>query len=313
MRWLRAVPPVLAALALFAPNHSSLADNAPAVKPLTEADAAKLKPKDSFKECADCPEMVVIPAGKFTMGMPKDEPGREKWLEASESLYKNSGRPLHEVMFAKPFAMGKFTVTFAEWDACKADGGCAKWDPGNTGWGRGDQPVVNVNWYDAKAYVEWLSKKTGATYRLPSEAEWEYAARAGSTTPFWWGSAINPDQANYDATWAYLGGGKKGAHLKKTVPVHSFQPNPFGLYQVHGNVWELCEDPWHNDYRNAPTDGSVWTERGDERFRMLRGGSWDSYPDELRSSYRGRTLPQSHFINIGLRVVRNLSPSVNGK
>src|SRR5262245_54618755 len=173
--------------------------------------------------CPDCPEMVVIPAGSFIVGSPSDEEGRSNL----------NPEPQREVTIGRPFAIGKFEVTFAEWDACIAAGGC-HYRPNDRGWGRGKQPVINVSWDQiTEQYLPWLSRKTGKTYRLPSEAEWEYAARGGSTTPFWWGSSISTDQANYNGDFTY-GGGPKGEYRQKPMPVDSFAPNPWGLYNVHG-------------------------------------------------------------------------------
>ena len=192
---------------------------------------------------------------------------------------------------ARPFAVGKFEVTFAEWDACVAAGGC-KHRPGDEGWGRGRRPVINVSWDNAKEYVAWLSRKTGKSYRLLSEAEWEYAARAGTTTKYAFGDTISTSQAKY---------GEGG-----TVEVGSFPANRFGLYDLHGNVWEWVEDAWHPDYQGAPTDGSVWTG-GDTSLRVLRGGSWDGYfPGYLRSANRIRYHPDKRDVSIGFRVSRTL-------
>ena len=196
------------------------------VYPQTADKERALKPKDVFKECDACPQMVVVPPGRFMMGSPETE---ESHLDPEE--------PQHLVTFAQPFAVGAFAVTFDEWDACVADGGCDGYRPSDQGWGRGRRPVINVSWHDAKAYVEWLSRKTGRTYRLLSEAEREYAARAGTATPFWWGSSISTEQANYDGNVVY-GGGPNGEYRQRTLSVESFQPNPCGLYQVHGNVLE---------------------------------------------------------------------------
>jgi formylglycine-generating enzyme required for sulfatase activity len=249
----------------------------------------------SFKDCPDCPEMVIIPAGSFTMGSPENEPQRKK----------DEG-PQHKVTISKPFAVGKFAVTFAEWDACVAAGGCGAYKPEDGGWGRGDRPVINMNWSDAKAYVAWLSKKTGATYRLLSEAEREYAARAGTATPFWWGSSIMPEQANYDDNYVlYIGGGKKRKY--RTVPVNSFKSNPWGLYQVHGNVWEWVEDCWHDNYSGAPTDGSAWAS-GDCSRRVLRGGSLFYVPSFLRAAYRLSNMPGGRSFDFGFRLARTLNP-----
>ncbi len=241
---------------------------------------------ESFKDCPNCSEMVVVPAGSFVMGSPESELGQ------------------HRVRIARPFAVGRFAVTFAEWDACEADGGCGGYMPGDEGWGRDDRPVINVSWNDAKEYVEWLSKKTGKTYRLLSEAEREYVTRAGTTTPFWWGSSITTDQANYDGSVVLFGGGgQKGEDRQKTLPVKSFEPNPWGLYQVHGNVWEWVEDCWNENYHNAPADGSANTT-GDCGRRVFRGGSW--LVIHLSAAYRGWSTSDNRYYSIGFRVGRTL-------
>ena len=148
--------------------------------------------------------------------------------------------------------------------------------------------MVCVSWEDAKAFAAWLSSQSGRDYRLLTEAEWEYAARAGTTTPFWWGSTINPAQANYDGNCVYEGGGAKGEYRKQTVAVGKFAANPWGLYQVHGNVWERCEDVWHENYNGAPSDGSAWLQGGDADRHVVRGGSWNNVPQYLRSAFRLR-------------------------
>jgi formylglycine-generating enzyme required for sulfatase activity len=255
------------------------------------AQRVELKPGQSFKDCADCPEMVVVPAGSFTMGSPDSEPDHQ----SDES-------PQHEVTFAKPFAVGRFAVTFAEWDACVDAGGCGGYRPSDISWdrGRGDRPVIDVSWDDAKAYVKWLSKKTGEEYRLLSEAEREYVARAGTTTPFWWGSSISTRQANYDGRYTYSGG-QTGEYRQKTLPVKSFEPNPWALYQVHGNIWEWVEDCLNGNYHNAPSDGSAWTT-GNCGRRILRGGSWSSFPPNLRAARRGSGTPDNRGNGFGFRV-----------
>jgi formylglycine-generating enzyme required for sulfatase activity len=166
---------------------SAQAEKRVALTPLVADREQALKPQDTFQECEQCPEMLVVPAGSFMMGSPADEPERE-----------SEEGPQHRVAIAKAFAVGKFPVTFDEWDACLRDGGCNGHRPADQGWGRGKRPVINVNWNDAKGYAAWLSRKTGRTYRLPSEAEREYVTRAGTTTPFWWGSSLSTSQANYD-------------------------------------------------------------------------------------------------------------------
>jgi formylglycine-generating enzyme required for sulfatase activity len=248
---------------------------------------------ESFKDIDVGPEMVVVPAGEFMMGSPDDEPERQ----SRES-------PRHKVIIPRPFAVGRFALTFDEWDAAVADGGCGGHKPADQGWGRGRRPVINVNWDDAQAYVKWLRQKTGKEYRLLSEAEWEYAARAGTTTPFWWGESISPDQANYDGNYAYAGGGQKGEYRQKTVPVDSFKANPWGLHQVHGNVWEGVEDCWDDNYNGAPADGSAW-RAGDCSSHVLRGGSWFSGPGRLRSAARYRSVIRDDIF--GFRVARTLT------
>jgi formylglycine-generating enzyme required for sulfatase activity len=166
--------------------------------------------------------------------------------------------------------------------------------------------VVYVSWDDAKAYVAWLSSQTHCDYRLPTEAEWEYCCRAGTTSPFWWGSSITSAQANYDANYVYKGGGSKGEWRQATVPVNQFAANPWGLYQVHGNVFEWCEDAWHSDYNGAPADGSAWLEGGNADYRVVRGGSWDVYPDYLRSAVRSRGTAINRNNDLGFRVGRTL-------
>jgi formylglycine-generating enzyme required for sulfatase activity len=263
--------------------------------PLSAAEERGLKPKDLFKECDKCPEMVGVPSGSFTMGSPASEAGRSD----------NEG-PQHSVTISRPFAVGRFAVTFDEWDACVADGGCNGYKPADR-WGRGRQPLINVSWDDAKTYVAWLSRKTGKGYRLLSEAEREYATRAGTTTPFWWGSSISTSQANYDGTHTY-GSGSKGEYPDKTVPVSSFQPNAWGLYQVHGNVYDWVEDCYHEGYTGAPSDGSAWVS-GDCSRRVLRGGSWVSDPKYLRAAYRGENNTTDFRNTIkGFRVARTLTP-----
>jgi len=274
------------------PGHAQTSE---AVRPLTAEQERALKPMGSFKECDTCPEMMVVPAGSFTMGSPASEAGR----------YGNEG-PQHLVTFAKPFAVGRFAVTFDEWDACVADGGCNAYRPADEGWGRGRQPVINVSWDDAKAYLSWLTRKTGKTYRLLSEAEREYVTRARTTTPFWWGSSISTDRANYDGRGN--GGVATGQFRRRTLPVDSFEPNPWGLFQIHGNVWDRVEDCWHESYEGAPADGSAWTA-GDCSRRVVRGGSYGSGPRQLRSAFRepGRTS-DDRDLDLGFRVGRTLTP-----
>ena len=263
------------------------------VRALSAAQERALKPGDAFDECDKCPQMVVIPAGSFTMGSPDSETGRA----ANEA-------PERKVSFAKPFAAGKFAVTFEEWDACVAAGGCNGYAPADQAGRRGRYPVVNVSWDDAKAYVAWLSKTTGKTYRLLSEAEREYVTRAGTQSPFWFGPTISSKQANYDASIAY-GKGQTSENRRRMLPVEFFAPNAFGLHQVHGNVSEWTEDCFRGSYANAPSDGSARTspECG---ARTLRGGAFSDGPDALRSAARSGFPPANRAGAVGFRVARSL-------
>ena len=255
--------------------------------------AKTYKPGDTFLDCFPCPEMVVVPAGQFMMGSPSDEEGRNQ----------DEG-PQHRVTIRKPFAVGKYEVTFWEWNACVTKGGCIGYLPDDERWGLWLLPVINVSWEDAQAYLRWLSRESGANYRLLSEAEWEYAARAGTTTPFHFGSTISSDQANYRGTITY-GSGRKSVDRKKTVLVRSFSPNAFGLHNVHGNVWEWVADCYKGSYARAPKDGGAWTT-GDCSKRVLRSGSWFSTPWNVRSAYRNGIEPDDRSRFVGFRVARTL-------
>jgi formylglycine-generating enzyme required for sulfatase activity len=255
---------------------------------LTPEQERALKPKDVFKECTGCPEMIVVPAGEFMMGSPATEKAR----------YDDEG-PEHEVTIGRPFAVGRLELTFDEWDACVAHGDCDA-DISDSGWGRGRQPATFVNWNDAKTYVAWLSRVTGKPYRLLSEAEWEYAARAGSQTAYPWGDEIGKGNANCD------GCGSQWDH-KQAAPVGQFPANAFGLHDMRGNVWEWVEDCYHQNYNQAPMDGSPWTT-GDCIERVVRGGSWLNFPGNLRSASRGRYTPSSRNNFLGFRVGRTLLP-----
>ncbi len=259
-----------------------------------------------FRDCADCPEMVVAPAGSYLRGSTDaDVAALVKEHGKDTEQYWKRETPQRRVTIAKPFAVGRFSVTFAEWEACVAGGGCQTTkQPSDQGWGRADRPVINVSWDDAQEYVAWLSKKTGKSYRLLSEAEREYVARAGTTTQFWWGNVISTDKANYDGNYTHAGS-QKGEYRQKTLPVKSFQPNPWGLYQVHGNVWEWVQDCFVDSYKTAPTDGSA-VATGDCIVRFLRGGAWVDYPQNLRAADRSRYTTSNRSIDFGFRLARTL-------
>jgi formylglycine-generating enzyme required for sulfatase activity len=266
---------------------------------------------DWFRDCPTCPEMVVAPAGRFTMGSPEDEPDR------------SDNEDQISVAISKAFAVGRFAVTRGEFRAFvaatghKAGGGCrvfigGEWKQADRDWrspgfSQTDRhPVVCVNWNDAKTYVAWLSRTTGKAYRLLSEAEREYVARADTATPFWWGSAITPAQANYDgAAEPYKGGGSRGEWRKATVPVDSFASNPWGLYNVHGNVREWTGDCWSSKNSGNPGDATARAS-GDCGSRVLRGAAWNRPPKNLRSANRSANQLNYRHNNTGFRVARTL-------
>jgi formylglycine-generating enzyme required for sulfatase activity len=223
--------------------------------------------------------MVVVGAGSFDMGSTTD--------------YEN---PVHRVTISTQFAIGRYEVTFDEWDRCFDEQGC-KYRPDDRGWGRGNRPVINVSWDDAKAFVAWLSQKTGQTYRLPSEAEWEYAARGGTTSVYWWGQTVGNRQADCVECDPAAG--------RQTQPAGSYKANPFGLFDTSGNAAEWVEDCWNDTYRNAPTNGSAWLA-GQCRQRVLRGGAFDSPAKNVRSSSRFRYDFDVRYSANGFRLVREV-------
>jgi formylglycine-generating enzyme required for sulfatase activity len=254
---------------------------------LTAEVERALGPKASFHECVkDCPEMIVMPAGDFMMGSPTTEKGR----------FPNEG-PQQHVTIARSFAVSRFDVTFADWDACVSVGACPV--AGDGGYGRGTKPVINVSWDDAQQYVAWFSRMTNRPYRLPTEAEWEYAARAGGMTAYPWGGDIGSGNADCK------GCGSKWDN-RETSAVGSFKPNDFGLYDTNGDVWQWVQDCYHGDYNGMPTDGSAWSV-GDCKFRDLRGSSWRSDPQYLRTANRLWLAPDSRHDDIGFRIARTLA------
>ena len=242
------------------------------------------------------PDMVTIPAGVFLMGAPKDEEGSDR-----------DERPQRRVTVSRPFGLGRTAVTFAMWDAAVAAGftppkGAER--PDDQGWGREQRPVIHVSWHDAQAYCAWLNQRLGlpaGTYRLPREAEWEYACRAGTETPFSFGETISTEQANYAGDYAY-GAGRKGQSRRRTVPVGSLPANPWGLREMHGNTYEWVEDA-HGRYPAGETDSCPLDHPGADA-RVVRAGSWDSTPQLLRSAFRYRHQPELRFNLIGFRLAR---------
>ena len=243
--------------------------------------------QDRLKDGGLGPELVRLPPGLFYMGSPKEEPYATK-----------AEKPQHQVQIEQPFAIGRFPVTFDDYDRFKR--------PPDNGWGRGRRPVILVSWEDAIDYCAWLTHQTGQPYRLPTEAEWEYACRAGTMTRWSFGD----DKGLGHCAWfagnsgsAFFGWGRK------TQPVGLKRPNPWGLHDMYGNVWEWVQDCWHDSYQGAPTDGSAWsTSCSKSGWRVLRGGSWDNFPWDLRSANRIRTISDSQRIYVGFRIARTLTP-----
>ena len=259
------------------------ATGVPGIRPDRMPKQQTWNPGDTFQDCPECPKLVVVPSGSFIMGSPKNEKGR----------WNNEG-PMHDVSIGYQFAVGVYPVTFDEWDACVTDGGCVEHEPDDNGWGRGTRPVIDVNWLDAQDYTWWLSWKTGKGYRLLSESEWEYVARAGTVTRYWWGDEIGRNRANCKGCGSRRDGGK-------TSPVGSFSANAFGLYDVHGNVKDWVQSNEYDDqsYRSINLFDEV---------RMMRGGSWSDSPLRLRSASRNWHGSSARNRDLGFRICRTLTP-----
>ena len=260
-------------------GSADVAGNRPTVDPPAQREAGEV-----FRDCPACPELVVIPAGRFRMGCVS---GRD---------CRGAERPVHEVEVPS-FALDVYEVTFEEYDRFAAATGRDR--PHDRGWGRGGRPVINVSWEDATAYASWLSEETGEQYRLPRESEWEYAARAGSTTRYAGGDDIGRNRANCDRR-------RSRWDDDRTVPARSFEANAWELHDMRGNMWEWVEDCWHENYARAPRDGSAWTSGGDSARRVLRGGSWLDLPGLHRSASRGWNHAEARYGNNGFRVARTL-------
>ena len=253
-----------------------------------------------FKDCPDCPELVVVPRGQFVAGSPANEPGR------------SPREAMNRVKIAKPFAVGRFAVSFDDWDACTADGGCNNYQPPDDGFGRGRNPVIRVNWFDAVAYTEWLSQKTGQVYRLLSSVEREYVTRAGTETAYWFGPELDLQQANFDmpgdpVTSPGSEAASGPAARQRPVPVDSFPANKWGLYGVHGNVWEWTSDCWRDDGPVSQLEKSRAIP-ADCGQRTARGGSWNDYASQARSAASIGFNSGSRNALQGFRVARDLPP-----
>lgn len=245
------------------------------------APGTQLKPGDIFRDCETCPEMVVVPPGLFVMG---------------SKLHK-SEMPTRVVRFRKPFAIGRFETLHANWQACLDAGGCTH-KPDDHKWGTERKPVINISHDMVHGYAEWLTKTTGKKYRLPSEAEWEYAAKAGTKSNYWFGDQVGENQVNCrkcGSPWSGIG----------NAPVGSFAPNPWGLYDMNGNAFEWVEDCWHETYDGAPKGPEAWVG-GKCQFRVIRGGSWYYYSRMSRAANRQKNPGAVKSYWLSFRLVREL-------
>jgi len=266
--------------------------DAMAYRILNVSNAAR-KTGEAFRDCSYCPVLVVIPAGHFLMGSSETE------RDASDERHRDE-TPQHSVKISEPFAVSKFEVTFEQWDICVAAGACSE-RAADSGWGRSTRPVINVSWNDITTqYLPWLKKITGQSYRLLSEAEWEYAARGGTTSHYAWGDEIGQGNANCD-------GCNGDSESVQTAPVGSYKPNPYGLYDMHGNVWEWVQDCYADTYKKAPPKGDTGLQSVN-CSRILRGGSWNNTPETLWSAQRYSAPPNTRNNYIGFRVARKLEP-----
>jgi len=237
--------------------------------------------------------MAVIPPGSFMMGSPDDEVRRD-----------NNEGPRHKVEIDYTFEIGKYEITFNDWRKCVAGGGCRGYRPKDGGWGRGNRPAIFISWNDAQSYIKWLNRTTGYRYRLPTEAEWEYVARGQTKQPFSTGTSISAAQANFNGEHPY-GDAPKGQYRRKTLPVGSFAANKFGVYDIHGNVYEWVQDCWNPSHVGAPVNGSARTD-GDCKFRIMRGGSWVTHGYQMRASKRLRYTTDYRYDDYGFRLARTI-------
>jgi formylglycine-generating enzyme required for sulfatase activity/DNA-binding winged helix-turn-helix (wHTH) protein len=315
--WAAVTAILLSAASFLVGRLPALVANPGFVRPVGSASAAH------FKDCADCPEMVALPIGEFVMGSPKDERGRR----GSEGF-------LRRVVIPKRIAIGKFEVTVDQFSAFATETGMAVGDTchmivrfdggGRSPWGppqasfrqpgfevSGSQPVVCISWHEAQAYGAWLSRRTGKPYRLPTEAEWEYAARAGTSTMYSFGDDETAlcryaRFADLASSFEWRGGCRSDTVAYGPVPVGSFKPNPWGIFDMHGNAWEWVEDCWTPNASDMPTDGSAFSRPGGCEVGVMRGGSWAAPYTKLRSATRWPTRATSHFHHLGFRVALSL-------
>jgi len=239
-------------------------------------------------------EMIVINPGAGKLGSPD--------FEKKRARFEN---PMRDTFINYRFEVSKYEITFDDWNKCVSSGGCAGHKPDDKGWGRGKRPVINVSYNDAQNFLKWLNSKTGQNYRLLSEAEWEYVARAGQDAPFGTGFDMSAQYANFDGKAPY-GSGTPGPYLRKTQPVGQYEPNAFGVYDMHGNVYEWVEDCWNKDHSGAIGDGSARKD-GDCKFRIMKGGSWVTHGYQTRAAARIRYVTDYRYDDYGIRIARTLN------
>lgn len=279
-----AAPAARAANPPARPAHAASPANSTAAAqksaPAAGLSAAANPSGNEIRDCPNCPILIPLPAGSFVMGNNSDDP---------------SEKPAHSVSLPHAFAIGKYAVTVAQWNACVDAGACQRLSSEANG--AGNMPARDVSWDDAQQYAKWLAKVTGKPYRLPSEAEWEYADRAGTTTRYWWGDQMRKGNANCKDCgdpW----------HPDAPVSVGSFAANPFGLYDMNGGVWEWVSDCWHNNYKSAPSDGRSWDESNCQA-RVIRGGSWRTGANYMLTSTRFKYDTSVRYSENGFRVARD--------
>ncbi len=292
-------PSVTTAVAQSSDPYISAIDDRPAARLRRSREREEvIRPVIALPRPEGAPEMVLIQPGSFLMGSPIHQKQRDR----------NEG-PQVRVNIDYAFEISRYEVTFDEWNACVNGGGCKGYRPGDNGWGRGKRPVTNISYNDAQSYIKWLNAKTGLTYRLPSEAEWEYVARAGQPFPFSTqaGQSISPRVANFNGEFPYGPNGQKGEYLRKTVPVGSYIANSFGVYDIHGNVYEFVSDCYVAGHAGNPGDGSPRRD-GNCDARIIRGGSWVTHGYQMRAAKRLRYTMDHRYDDFGFRLARTFGP-----